>query len=64
MGKGSDSLVAPFELAPILETTAAQEEAVIEVVSILGVNPSVAKTVLMFFRWDKEQLLSTWGSIA
>ncbi|GIL45958.1 hypothetical protein Vafri_3067 [Volvox africanus] len=35
-----------------------QAEAVNEVVSILGVKPSVAKTVLMFFRWDKEALLT------
>ncbi|KAG2497384.1 hypothetical protein HYH03_004542 [Edaphochlamys debaryana] len=35
-----------------------QAEAVNDVVSILGVKPSVAKTVLMFFRWDKEALLT------
>ncbi|PNH11262.1 putative E3 ubiquitin-protein ligase [Tetrabaena socialis] len=35
-----------------------QAEVVAEVVSILGVKPSVAKTVLMYFRWDKEALLT------
>ncbi|PNW70486.1 hypothetical protein CHLRE_17g721950v5 [Chlamydomonas reinhardtii] len=35
-----------------------QAEAVADVVAILGVKSSVAKTVLMYFRWDKEALMS------
>jgi hypothetical protein len=45
--------------APLLSPLClAKAEAVNEVVSILGVRPSVAKVILMFHRWDKEALLS------
>lgn len=37
-----------------------QRAAVEEIASIWGCTPSIAKTLLMAYSWDKERLLSEW----
>jgi hypothetical protein len=38
-----------------------QRAAIDDVAGIWGCAPAVAKTLLMYYMWDKERLLSEWG---
>lgn len=43
---------------PLVIVCPAQKEAIELVVNILGCRASVAKSLLISFRWDKEKLMS------